>query len=49
MNEENLILRINYYCKRLGSISQLAFRKESLDEILIKLIELDKICIKETE
>ena len=45
MNEETLLLRINYLCKRLGPMSQLAFRKESLDEIVVELERLDKILI----
>ncbi len=47
MNNDTLLQKINYYCKRLGGISQLAFRKEKLEDILAELERIDKVCIEE--
>jgi len=45
----DILLKINYYCKRLGFISTLAFRKETPEEILKELERIDKVCILEVE
>lgn len=47
MTNEELLIQINHYCKRLGSISALSFKKESLEDILEDLKRMDKICIYE--
>ncbi len=47
MNNDTLLQKINYYCKRLGVISTLAFRKETEEEILAELERMDKVCISE--
>lgn len=47
MTEEELLIRIHYYSKRLGIISILAFKKDKLEEVLGELERLDKICIYE--
>lgn len=47
MTPDELLIKINYYCKRLGFISTLAFRKESLEDILAVLEQIDKTCIQE--
>lgn len=47
MMEEEKIQRINYLTTKLGIISLLAFKKDNLDEVLIELEKLIKICIYE--
>lgn len=47
MPTDDLLIQINYYCKRLGFISTLAFRKESLDDVLEILKQMDSVCIEE--
>lgn len=47
MTTDDLLQQINYYCKRLGFISTLAFRKESLEDVLEILKQMDRACIHE--
>lgn len=45
MTPDELLIKINYHCLRLGPISTLAFRKEKLEDILEELKRMDKVCI----
>lgn len=47
MTKEEKLQKINCLSKRLGMISNLAFKKESLDDIIDELEKLTKICIYE--
>lgn len=47
MTKEQLLIQIHFLAKKLGPISQLAFRKEKLEDILHELQTLDVLLINE--
>lgn len=47
MTEEQKLLRIKFLAQRVGIASMLAFKKESLNDILTELEKLYKLSVQE--